>query len=120
MSAVEVDLPTLRFRFGDCGKLPSECFVIDRDDSEHELISLSGEIKELEHGRADRPLVSDQSCDHVVGIAVASTGNQFSSAVLGVEITADLAHPLVVTLDRPVGIFIFQFNAVESTAFEGE
>ena len=48
----------------------SERFVIDRDGAEDEGVVLSRKIKKLEHGRADRPLITDQ-CLNDVGIGVA-------------------------------------------------
>jgi hypothetical protein len=97
----------------------SERFVIDCDGAKDKRVVLGGEIEKLEHRRADHPLIADEGLNYVV-VSVARARYQFTGTVFFIEVFADLSHPLVVALDRPVGIFILQFHPEERACFKGK
>src|SRR3954451_16421332 len=93
--------------------------VGNRNAAADVFVSLGGKVKQLQHRAADNPLVADQRLDYV-RLGIARTRNKFAGAELGVEVAADFAHPLVETLDRPVGIFILELHFDQETVAEEE
>src|SRR5204863_3951041 len=77
-----------------------------------------GKIEKLEHRVTDHPLVADQRLDHI-GIGVPRARDQFSGAVLFIEVLANFAHALVVPFDRAI-VFVEQLHAVKSAVLERE
>jgi len=116
--ARKIGKQSLRRHFS-AGSTASKCFVIDADRPVNVLAAFGREIKELEHGRANDPLVTDQRLNDF-GIVVARARNQFAGAELSIEVAPDLSHPRVVPFDRSIGVLVLQFDPEKRTVFEGK
>ena len=93
--------------------------ISHRDIAVNVGLFLRREVEKLEGRFPDHPLITDQRLNDV-RVVVARTRNQTPSSILGVKVTADFPHPIVVMFQRPIRILVLQFNLRERAALEGK